>query len=94
MGSDGKALEDPAAAVVDDDHLQARAQRDRRGDFLLVVGADGTVEQRYVTLGQQEGTDVEISEGLAEGETAIVEGLQKVRPGVAVEPVTAGAPAE
>jgi RND family efflux transporter MFP subunit len=73
---------------------QAAVQRDQRGDFVLTVGAQGTVEQRYVTLGDQTGTAVVVSDGLREGETVIVEGLQRVRPGVPVDAVLSAGPAE
>lgn len=52
------------------------------------------MEQRYVTLGQQEGTNFVVSKGLKEGDEVIIEGLQKVRPGVVVNPVLASKPAE
>ncbi|MEQ9693846.1 efflux RND transporter periplasmic adaptor subunit [Shimia sp. SDUM112013] len=73
---------------------QAAVQRDQRGDFVLVVGQQQTVEQRYVTLGRQVGTAVVVKEGMREGESVIVEGLQRVRPGVSVDAVLAGTPAE
>jgi RND family efflux transporter MFP subunit len=70
---------------------QAAVQRDQRGPFVLTVGDDGLVEQRYVDLGKQVGTDFVVLGGVQEGESVIVEGLQRVRPGVPVEAVTAGA---
>lgn len=69
---------------------QAAVQRDQRGDFVLVVGSEQTVEQRYVTLGRQVEIAVVVQDGLREGETVIVEGLQRVRPGVAVDAILAG----
>jgi membrane fusion protein (multidrug efflux system) len=66
---------------------QAAIQRDQRGPFVLSVGSEGTVEQRYVELGQQVGVDVVVESGLQEGESVIVEGLQRVRPGVPVSAV-------
>lgn len=69
---------------------QAAVQRDQRGPFVLVVGSEQTVEQRPVETGQQVGTSVVVVEGLREGEAVIVEGLQRVRPGVPVEAVFAG----
>jgi membrane fusion protein (multidrug efflux system) len=69
---------------------QAAVQRDQRGSFVLVVGAEQTVEQRYVATGRTIGASVAVTEGLREGETVIVEGLQRVRPGVPVEAVLAG----
>lgn len=69
---------------------QSAVQRDQRGEFVLVVGQQQTVEQRYVTLGRQVETAVVVEEGLREGEAVIVEGLQRVRPGVSVSAVLAG----
>ncbi|MGS4988829.1 efflux RND transporter periplasmic adaptor subunit [Roseibium sp. RP-7] len=73
---------------------QAAIQRDQEGAFALAITSDKKVEQRYVTLGQQEGTDFVVSKGLKEGDEVIIEGLQKVRPGVVVNPVLASKPAE
>ncbi|UWQ89690.1 efflux RND transporter periplasmic adaptor subunit [Rhodobacteraceae bacterium M382] len=69
---------------------QAAIQRDQRGDFVLVVGAQNTVEQRYITSGDQVETAVIVEDGLREGESVIVEGLQRVRPGVKVDAVLSG----
>lgn len=71
---------------------QAAVQRDQRGDFVLVVTPDQRVEQRYVTLGRSHEAAFVVQDGLREGETVIVEGLQRVRPGVQVEPILAGTP--
>ncbi|MEE4187345.1 MAG: efflux transporter periplasmic adaptor subunit, partial [Roseobacter sp.] len=68
--------------------------RDQRGDFVLVVTDQQLVEQRYVTLGPQEGTEVVVEEGLRSGESVIVEGLQRVRPGVEVNAVLTGSAQE
>ncbi len=64
------------------------------GTQALVVGEDGTVEARTITLGEGgEGGDVVVSAGLNEGERIIVEGIQKVRPGQQVEAtLVAGVP--
>lgn len=69
---------------------QSALQRDQRGDFALVVTDQQLVEQRYVTLGPQVETAVVVEDGLRAGESVIVEGLQRVRPGVAVDAVLAG----
>ena len=68
---------------------QSAVQRDQKGSFALVVGSEGLVEQRYVELGDQVETDVVVESGLQEGESVIVEGLQRVRPGVPVNAVRA-----
>ncbi|MBD8890718.1 efflux RND transporter periplasmic adaptor subunit [Roseibium litorale] len=66
---------------------QAAVQRDQRGSFVLVVNSSSTVEQRYIQLGAQVGTDFIVKDGLQEGESVITEGLQKVRPGVPVKAI-------
>jgi len=73
---------------------QAAIQRDQQGAFALAITSDKKVEQKYVELGQQIGTDFVVTKGLSEGEEVITEGLQKVRPGVEVDPVLASQPAE
>ncbi|AVO38922.1 efflux RND transporter periplasmic adaptor subunit [Pukyongiella litopenaei] len=73
---------------------QESIQRDQRGDFVLAISPEQMVEQRYVTLGQQVGTAVVVEEGLREGESVIVEGLQRVRPGVKVDAVLSGRASE
>ena len=51
---------------------QAAVQRDQRGDFVLVVGAEGNVSQRYVTLGPQVDTLVVDKTGtLTEGKPTV-----------------------
>ena len=69
---------------------QNAVQRDQRGDFVLVVTDQQLVEQRYVMLGPQEQTAVVVSDGLRSGESVIVDGLQRVRPGVEVNAVLTG----
>ncbi|WP_305988159.1 efflux RND transporter periplasmic adaptor subunit [Roseibium sp. MMSF_3544] len=73
---------------------QAAIQRDQQGAFALAITSDKKVEQKYVELGQQVGTNFVVTNGLAEGDEVITEGLQKVRPGVEVDPVLASQPAE
>ena len=69
---------------------QAAVQRDRRGRFVLVVDRANRAEVRRVTLGDRTGTDWIVSDGLAEGERVVVQGLQKIRPNMAVRPVVEG----
>ncbi|MEM7319334.1 MAG: efflux RND transporter periplasmic adaptor subunit [Pseudomonadota bacterium] len=68
---------------------QAALQRDQRGDFVLVVNDQQMVEQRYIQTGDTLDTAIIVLDGLREGESVIVEGLQRVRPGVAVDAVAA-----
>ncbi|WP_193141654.1 MULTISPECIES: efflux RND transporter periplasmic adaptor subunit [unclassified Meridianimarinicoccus] len=69
---------------------QAAVQRDQRGEFVLVVTNQQIVEQRYIETGPNHETSVIVTRGLQEGEAVIVEGLQRVRPGVPVDPVLTG----
>ena len=46
-----------------------------------------------IELGPKTGNDVVVSTGLKGGETIIVEGLQKVRPGMQVDPQPTGSTA-
>lgn len=68
---------------------QAALQRDQRGEFVLVVNDKQMVEQRYIETGDVVDTAIIVTEGLVEGESVIVEGLQRVRPGVAVDAIVA-----
>jgi RND family efflux transporter MFP subunit len=54
--------------------------------MVLVVGPDGRIEQRPVTLGLQTSTDIEITSGLKEKETIIFGSLGQYRPGELVAP--------
>ena len=64
--------------------------RDAKGGATaLVVAGDGTVEQRSVTVSRTLGDRWLVEGGLAAGDRLIVEGLQKVRPGMPVEAVEA-----
>jgi membrane fusion protein (multidrug efflux system) len=60
---------------------------------VYVVDAAGQVSVKEITLGPKSGDDVVVESGLDAGETVIVEGIQKVRPGMTVEPVPAGSTA-
>jgi membrane fusion protein (multidrug efflux system) len=53
---------------------------------LAVVDDNNTVSIRSVTLGETVGPNWIVSDGVKPGERVIVEGVQKVRPGVQVDP--------
>ncbi len=59
----------------------------------LVVGRDGKVEERVVTADRAIGDAWLVTAGLAAGDRVIVDGLQTVKPGVAVKAVPADAAA-
>ncbi len=58
-------------------------------NFAWVVGPDNKVTQRGVQVGGLVGENVLVSEGLKSGDRIVVEGLQKVREGAVVKPMTA-----
>ncbi|WP_424977553.1 efflux RND transporter periplasmic adaptor subunit [Leisingera sp. S232] len=66
---------------------QAAIQRDQQGPFVLVVDDQNQVQQRYIVTGDVRGAGIIVLDGLIKGETVVVEGLQKIRPGVKVDPV-------
>lgn len=80
------------AAVLVDDRAVGTDQSKR---FVLVVDADAKASYREVKLGAPvDGLRV-VREGLKAGETIVVNGLQRVRPGMQVQPtVVAMDPAE
>jgi membrane fusion protein (multidrug efflux system) len=63
------------------------------GATALVVGDDNKVEQRSVKISRTIGDQWLVEDGLQAGERVIVEGLQKVQPGMTVQPTEAGAAA-
>ncbi len=54
--------------------------------IVYVVGSDNKVQLRTVTLGDRYESNYVVTDGLKAGETIIVEGIQKVRPGATVAP--------
>ena len=67
-----------------------RAIRDLQGQSqVFVVKPDNTVEQRTVTLGGQIEDQQIITTGLSAGDSIVVEGLQRMKSGLAVKPKTA-----
>ena len=63
---------------------------DQQGNYVYVVGEDKKVEQRRIQMGQSTPSTAVISAGLKEGELVVVDGIQRVRPGIEVSP--AGSP--
>ncbi len=67
---------------------QQGVTRDVKGvPIAWVVGKDDKVEQRMLELDRAIGDKWLVTSGLAPGDRLIVEGLQRVRPGVRVRPV-------
>jgi membrane fusion protein, multidrug efflux system len=62
---------------------QAALIADQQGVYIFVVEG-GNAAVRRLKLGGESGTDVVVEEGLSGGELVIVQGIQNVRPGIAV----------
>jgi membrane fusion protein, multidrug efflux system len=70
------ALAIPRAAVLSD----------QQGDYVYVVDGQNHVGQRRLKLGQSTPTTAVVASGLNEGDMVVVDGLQRVRPGIQVAP--------
>jgi len=63
----------------------AAIQRGPQGTFVYVVKADKTVEVRPVKVGPTAGADAAIETGLSAAEQVVVDGVDKLRAGSAVQ---------
>jgi membrane fusion protein (multidrug efflux system) len=70
---------------------RAAVMSDQSGNYLFVVGADNKVERRPIQLGQSTAALAVIASGVKQGESVILEGLQRARPGGLVTPGPAAA---
>lgn len=77
------ANDERAALVIPEEALTPEAER----QYVFVV-SDGKAQRREVRIGGRTPGRVEIVTGLAEGDTVVVEGTQKVRDGSAVTAIT------
>jgi RND family efflux transporter MFP subunit len=82
LGENPDALLIPETALVE---TQA-------GTHVFVVGKDNKVESKKVVAGSSYKQHRVISDGLKHGEQVIIEGVQKVRAGMAVKPEAASSP--
>ncbi len=73
---------------------QRAVMQSPQGASVFVVGSDNKVSPRPVKTGAFSGQDWIITEGLKTGESVIVDGLQKAKPGAVVKPVPLGAAPE
>ncbi len=70
---------------------QSVVASDQSGYYLFVVGPDNKAEQRRIKLGPEREGSIVVEEGLKAGEKVIVQGQQRVRPGMVVAPELAPA---
>ena len=69
---------------------QQAVTRTKQGDTVMVVGQDGKIETRPITIGSSQNGRWVVLEGLKTGEQVMVDGFQKLQmlpPGSAVKPV-------
>jgi membrane fusion protein (multidrug efflux system) len=76
---------------------QPALQLDQAGSYVLLVNSQDEVEQRRIQSGQVYEGNIVVQSGLQAGDRVIVEGIQKVRPGMkvqatVVQPPPSGAP--
>ncbi len=77
-----EVLQIPRAAVLSD----------QQGDYVYTVDGDNKAQQTRVQLGQSDGTNASVMSGLADGQSVVVDGVQRVHAGQAVSPGPANAP--
>jgi RND family efflux transporter MFP subunit len=65
---------------------QQSVLEDMQGRYVYIVDDSDTVVRRNVTLGRRQGISWTVDSGLEEGDRVIVNGIQKVRPGMPVAP--------
>lgn len=68
----------------------AAIQRGSQGQFVYVVKPDNTVTVRIIKTGPTEGDITAINDGVAVGETVVVDGIDRLREGAKVEPILRG----
>jgi len=67
--------------------IPQRCVKELQGQYsVFVVGADNVVENRQISAGAKIGDLLVVSEGLNKGEKIIIDGIQKVKNGVSVNP--------
>ena len=71
---------------------RAAVLSDQRGDYVYTVDAQNKVQQTRIQLGQSTPTVAAVISGLNEGEMVVVDGIQRVRPGIQVLPGPASPP--
>jgi RND family efflux transporter MFP subunit len=79
LGTVTNTLEVPQQAVTE---LQGKS-------FIWTVDAENKVSQKPVELGDEVGENVVVKKGLNAGDRIVVEGMQKIRDGATIQPVTA-----
>jgi len=71
---------------------RAAVLSDQQGDYVYTVDANNKVQQSRVQLGQSTPVTVSVLSGLTEGQMIVLDGIQRVRPGLVVTPGPASPP--
>lgn len=89
-----------ARVLVDTDHIEnallvpQRAVQELQGKTSVwIVDAQGMAQSRDVTMGARIGSDWLVQQGLKAGERVVLDGIQKLKPGMPVTVSPAAAPA-
>ncbi|MDJ0907205.1 MAG: efflux RND transporter periplasmic adaptor subunit [Woeseiaceae bacterium] len=85
-----QSIDEPVDSLV---IPQRAVSQDQQGHYVLIVNADDVVERRNLVVGMRIGPDWVVREGLTEGARVIVNGLQRVRLGIQVDPLPVAAAA-
>jgi membrane fusion protein (multidrug efflux system) len=84
---DLKVGERPNAVIIP----QKAVVKVPNGHIAWVVGPDNKVERRDLVVGEWSGDDWIIEKGIAAGDRVVVDGVQRVQPGMVVAPGAVGA---
>jgi len=70
---------------------QSAVLEDKDGNYVLTLDSNDRVQITRIRTGITVGQDIEVTDGLVQGDTIITEGIQRVQPGIVVKPTTAPA---
>ncbi|ODT31835.1 MAG: efflux transporter periplasmic adaptor subunit [Kaistia sp. SCN 65-12] len=68
---------------------QIAVLRDKEGPYVYLLGADDTVSMRRIDLGTRIATGWAVTKGLSAGDQVVVQGVQRLREGIKVQPTEA-----
>jgi membrane fusion protein, multidrug efflux system len=60
-------------------------QRGPQGPYVYIAAANGTAQMRPVTLGDSEGSDIQVTSGVAPGDMVITDGQDKLQENAKIE---------
>ena len=63
---------------------QKAVQQDQQGHFVLVIDSEDLARRKNIDVGQRDGADWSLRSGLDDGDRVIIEGAQRLAPGMRV----------